>query len=395
MRDHVIPTATDNSETDKMDKKQFESFVAKAFVQDDISEAELDRALHDKDGFLTLLTLKAFKHEIKIGHGNKKPQASVEKVEWYVALKKSIVLHKVNIFWGLVYMLTLFGVVGERAYYYSHIAEVGGLRPVSGYGVTVTRFAASGIMMNFSFVLFPVAQNFWTLVHDTPFAKFLPLDNYLEWHIFIGVMALLYSVLHTLGHFVNFYNFSTQPNFDINCQLREVYITSHKLQSFAGYWLFGTMTGCTGWLLVVVLVIFYSFAMPIVQARGKAYFKAVHTSLYPVIMLLIVLHGAGMLVQEPQFYYFFIGPAILFLIDRLIQISHTGYYAAIHPDTEVLAYSPPVIKLILVKPFGWTYKAGQHARISCPAAQIGRQTSRGLPRQHEGRRPREARQAPS
>jgi dual oxidase len=132
------------------------------------------------------------------------------------------------------------------------------------------------------------------------------------------------------------------------------------------------MTGCTGWLLVVVLVVFYSFAMPIVQSRGKAYFKAVHTTLYPVIMLLIILHGAGMLVQEPQFYIYFLPPAILFMIDRLIQISHTGYYAGIHQDTEVLKYSPPVIKLILNKPFGWSYKAGQHARISCPAAQVGR-----------------------
>jgi len=98
----------------------------------------------------------------------------------------------------------------------------------------------------------------------------------------------------------------------------------------------------------------------------------VHTTLYPVIMLLIILHGAGMLVQEPQFYYYFLGPAILFMIDVLLRISHTGYYAAIDPTTEVLKYNPPVIKLILKRPFGWTYRAGQHARISCPAAQLGR-----------------------
>jgi len=377
MTTHVIPFVTMDKETgkhetDKMTKEQFHRFVATAFLQDDIGEEKLEQELHSKDGFLTSLTMSIFKNQIHIGKAEKKSRREETKVPFLKNLKKNFVLHKLNIFWFLIYMLTLFGVCGERAYYYSHIAEVGGLRQVAGYGVTVTRFAASGIMMNFSFVLFPVAQNFWTLVHDTPFGGFLPLDNYLEWHIFIGIMALLYSILHTLGHFVNFYNLATQPNFDINCLFREVYITSHKLQSFAGYWLFGTMTGCTGWLLVVVLVIFYSFAMPIVQSKGKAYFKAVHTTLYPVIMLLIILHGAGMLVQEPQFYIYFLPPALLFLIDVLIRISHTGYYAAMTSETKVLAYSPPVVQLILKKPFGWKYRAGQHARISCPAAQLGR-----------------------
>ena len=43
--------------------------------------------------------------------------------------------------------------------------------------------------------------------------------------------------------------------------------------------------------------------------------------LHWALWLLMVLHGAGRLVQPPFFHYFFLGPFILFTLDKLVSIS--------------------------------------------------------------------------
>lgn len=44
-------------------------------------------------------------------------------------------------------------------------------------------------------------------------------------------------------------------------------------------------------------------------------------NLYPVLYILMILHGIGGLLQEPMFYYFFLAPCILFTLDMLVSVS--------------------------------------------------------------------------
>ncbi|KAH3701179.1 hypothetical protein DPMN_076162 [Dreissena polymorpha] len=37
--------------------------------------------------------------------------------------------------------------------------------------------------------------------------------------------------------------------------------------------------------------------------------------------VLTILHGASMIVQKPTFYVYFVGPAILFTIDKMVSLS--------------------------------------------------------------------------
>lgn len=79
-------------------------------------------------------------------------------------------------------------------------------------------------------------------------------------------------------------------------------------------------TGVTGFLLVLVVATMYIFALPI--ARQYLYFVFWKThQLYVVLYILLVLHGSGRLVQLPIFQWFFIGPAVLYTVDRLISLS--------------------------------------------------------------------------
>ncbi len=43
--------------------------------------------------------------------------------------------------------------------------------------------------------------------------------------------------------------------------------------------------------------------------------------LYYVLYILILLHGASRIIQDPFFHYYFLGPAILFMIDKTISLS--------------------------------------------------------------------------
>lgn len=57
-------------------------------------------------------------------------------------------------------------------------------------------------------------------------------------------------------------------------------------------------------------------------ARRHCYqgFWLVHST-YPIFYILMLMHGCGRLVQAPFFYYFFLGPVIVFTIDKLISLS--------------------------------------------------------------------------
>ena len=77
---------------------------------------------------------------------------------------------------------------------------------------------------------------------------------------------------------------------------RNVFIfRTHEIPKFH-YWCWQTITGVTGILLTLLTALIFIFALP--SARQQLYnaFWFTH-SLYPVFYLLMILHGAGRLIQ--------------------------------------------------------------------------------------------------
>ena len=73
-------------------------------------------------------------------------------------------------------------------------------------------------------------------------------------------------------------------------------------------------------MLTVQMFMIYVFATQYARRNSFRAFWFTHNS-YPIFYMLMVLHGAGRLVQPALFHLFFLGPAILFAIDRLISVS--------------------------------------------------------------------------
>ena len=79
-------------------------------------------------------------------------------------------------------------------------------------------------------------------------------------------------------------------------------------------------TGLAAMWLTVHFFIICVFSISYARKHAFRAFWIVHLS-YPIFLIMTVLHGSGRLVQAPFFYYFLLGPAILFTVDHLITVS--------------------------------------------------------------------------
>ena len=73
----------------------------------------------------------------------------------------------------------------------------------------------------------------------------------------------------------------------------------------------------TGALLCFILILMYVFALQWVRTNIFNAFWLTH-KLYIAVYILTILHGATRLIQHPWFYFYFLGPAVLFTIDKLV-----------------------------------------------------------------------------
>lgn len=78
--------------------------------------------------------------------------------------------------------------------------------------------------------------------------------------------------------------------------------------------------GFTGVLLVICICIIYVYATQTARRLIFNGFWLTH-KLITVMYILTILHGASTIVQKPMFFAYFIGPAILFTVDKMISMS--------------------------------------------------------------------------
>ncbi|XP_068222962.1 dual oxidase-like isoform X2 [Palaemon carinicauda] len=261
-------------------------------------------------------------------------------------------------FWQFLYTLVMILVFMERAYYYLIEQEHGGLRKVASIGVTITRGAASAMMFTYPTLLITASRNLLSKLRSTPLHRFFPFDDMVTFHRYVGTWALFWTLLHVIGHAVNFYHISTQTPADLACLFREFFRRSHILPKFH-YWGWQTITGLTGIFLAIQTAVIYAFAYKLRRHFFK-WFWITHRT-YPLFYFLIILHGFGRLVQDPFFYYFFLGPCIIFSFDKLITMSRSkikfDVMSAVHLPSNV-------ILLKIRRPADFSFKSGQWVRIA-------------------------------
>lgn len=274
-------------------------------------------------------------------------------------LKHFVENNRQHIFILVLFYGICFGLFAERFYYYTVEREHSGLRALMSYGISVTRGGAAGMSFCFSLLLVTMLRNIITFFRATFLNLYIPFDSVVSFHKIVAWTALFFTALHVVGYGFNFYQLATQPTKYL-CVFDSIVFRADMLPTF-NFWFFGNMTGFTGILLVIIICTMYVFATQISRRLIFNSFWISH-KLYVLLYLLTLLHGASMVVQKPMFFAYFIVPAVLFIMDKVISLSRKRVEIAI-VRAENLASDVTFIEF--KRPRRFEYKSGQWVRIAC------------------------------
>ncbi|KAH1002613.1 hypothetical protein HUJ04_008686 [Dendroctonus ponderosae] len=279
---------------------------------------------------------------------------------------------------------------------YSFMAEHTDLRHIMGVGIAITRGSAASLSFCYSILLLTMSRNLITKLKEFSIQQYIPLDANIQFHKIAACTALFFSVLHTVGHIVNFYHVSTQPVENLKCLTSEIRFPSDYKPGIS-FWLFQTLTGLSGVLLFVIMCVIIVFAHPTIRKKAYKFFWFTH-SLYVLLYALCLVHGLARLTGAPRFWMFFLGPGIVFTLDktrkeRLSCRRKRNDYVVVHKqptpagdeqsttidvvsmrtryipldvlETELLPSD--VIKIKFYRPPNLKYLSGQWVRLACTA----------------------------
>ncbi|XP_030763375.1 dual oxidase-like [Sitophilus oryzae] len=242
------------------------------------------------------------------------------------------------------------------------MAEHTDLRHIMGVGIAITRGSAASLSFCYSILLLTMCRNFITKLKEFSIHQYIPLDANIQFHKIAACTGLFFSLLHTVGHIVNFYHVSTQPIENLKCLTNEIRFNSDYKPGIS-FWLFQTITGITGVLLFIIMCIIVVFAHPTIRKKAYKFFWFTH-SLYVLLYALCLIHGLARLTGPPRFWMFFIGPGIIFTLDKVVSL-RTRYIPLDVFETDLLPSD--VIKIKFYRPPNLKYLSGQWVRLTCTA----------------------------
>mmetsp|Transcript_2188 Transcript_2188/g.6891 ORF Transcript_2188/g.6891 Transcript_2188/m.6891 type:complete len:553 (-) Transcript_2188:85-1743(-) len=199
------------------------------------------------------------------------------------------------------------------------------------YYVTIARINGAMLNLNCALILMPVLRNMLTALRRTFLRHVFPFDSNIAFHKLVGWWIAITGLAHALAHYLN-YNTTGQP------------------------WTFGwtTLAGATGHIISIVMVFMYTTAY---TPMRRPFFNAFYFSHH----LFIIFYGC-LLAHGPRFWYYFIGPGVLYVLERLLR-EFRG-----KKDTVVLAVKshPSNVIEIRMQKSRFSYKPGQYLFLNCP-----------------------------
>nr|XP_045625272.1 NADPH oxidase 5-like isoform X1 [Procambarus clarkii]XP_045625282.1 NADPH oxidase 5-like isoform X1 [Procambarus clarkii] len=221
---------------------------------------------------------------------------------------------------------------------------------------------ACGQCLNFNcmFILVFVLRQSITYLRSVGAISFLPLDQHLYLHKLCGWLIFIYSVVHTVMHLINFSTVVIYLTDEGQPNAKNFTLTEWIFTMKPG--LFGLVKGIanpTGVALMIILTVMVICSLPFVRKSG--YFEVFYWThlLYVAFWVLTILHG-------PNFWKWFVGPGVIFVLERLdrfIRLQIRGGKAYIR--SGVLLPSK-VIHLVIKRPPQFDFRPGDYVFINIP-----------------------------
>ncbi|XP_017569119.2 dual oxidase 2 [Pygocentrus nattereri] len=261
----------------------------------------------------------------------------------------------------VIYGITA-GVALDRCWYYGLQADSSGVPETSIVGIIVSRGSAAAISFLFPYMLLTVCRNLITIFRETFLNRYIPFDSAIDLHRLMAMTAIILTVVHSLGHVVNVYIFCISDLSILACLFPKVFSNNgSELPLKWTFWIFATVPGLTGVILLLILAFMYVFATHYFRRISFRGFWITHY-FYVLVYALTVIHGSFALLQEPRFYIYLIPPALLYLLDKLISLSRKKVEI---PVVKAELLPSGVTYLEFKRPQGFAYRSGQWVRVAC------------------------------
>jgi len=239
--------------------------------------------------------------------------------------------------------------------------------------VMFARGAAILIYFNTILIILTVLRRIITWVRNLATGRNLSvIDDFIEFHKFMGVWIFILSFIHTLGQCINLYYlsdaYSGNTIYEYNNDTNTTDTINNGKGSYASV-LFGTASGVgwigsgaatTGWILCAILTIMVVFAMPCI--RGKGYFQLFYVThfLYYGYIIVLFFHAG-------DFWKWFILPLFFMIIERICNIvrrNNHNFGDTFIKDVNLL--SSKVTHLVITRPKGFKFSSGDYMFIRIP-----------------------------
>ncbi|KAI4872124.1 hypothetical protein NFI96_031066 [Prochilodus magdalenae] len=261
----------------------------------------------------------------------------------------------------VIYGITA-GVALERCWYYGLQADASGVPETSLVGIIVSRGSAAAVSFLFPYMLLTVCRNLITMFRETFLNRYIPFDSAIDLHRLMAMTAVILSVVHSLGHVINVYIFCISDLSILACLFPKVFSNNgSELPQKWTFWVFRTVPGLTGVILLLFLAFMYVFATHYFRRISFRGFWITHY-LYVLVYTLTVVHGSFALLQEPRFHIYLIPPGLLYLLDKLISLSRKKVEI---PVVKAELLPSGVTYLEFKRPQGFAYRSGQWVRVAC------------------------------
>ncbi|XP_052454236.1 NADPH oxidase 5 isoform X1 [Carassius gibelio] len=213
----------------------------------------------------------------------------------------------------------------------------------------VARGCGQCLNLNCTFVMVLMLRRCLTWLRATWLVRVFPLDQNILLHQIVGYAILIFSIVHTGAHVMNFARMSQN---DGMYQLWEYLFT---VRPGIG-WVDGTAS-ITGVVLQVLICLMVVCSSTFVRRSGHfEVFYWSHLS-YVWVMALLIVHCAN-------FWKWFVAPGLIFLIEKLVGIAVSrmgGLYIV-----EVNLLPSKVTHLVIKRPPFFQFKPGDYVYINIP-----------------------------
>ncbi|KFH71378.1 hypothetical protein MVEG_01677 [Podila verticillata NRRL 6337] len=256
-------------------------------------------------------------------------------------------------FWGLLQLL-IFYLSFEIYNRSTHYTQA---RSVLGITLGISRGAAAVINFDCGLILFSVCRNLISLLRSTFLNSIVPFDKSIMFHKAVAWSIVLFSAIHSVGHYVNYYRMEKQT------EGTENHKSAQHLAIFSG-------PGFTGHVLVLILFLMVTSSVERVRRKGFETFWYTH-HLFILFFITLMYHGAFCFVRadtppycksSPGSYKFVLGSLLIYLLERTIREIRARKPTAI---SKIVLHPSKVVEVQVMKD-NFRAKAGQYIFLNCP-----------------------------